>query len=58
MNWTDEVRSMLARDLAAPDEDVVLEIAQHAQAAWSERVADDVPADQAAIEVRALVRSS
>src|SRR5580765_3743922 len=57
MNWTNEVRSRLARHTAAPDEDVVLEIAQHAEAAWSERVADEVPADQAAAEVRALVDS-
>ena len=57
MNWTNEVRSRLARHTAAPDEDVVLEIAQHAQAAWSERVAEDVPADQATAEVRALVEN-
>ncbi len=55
MNWTTEVRSILARHGGAPDEDVVTELAEHAQAAWNESVADGVPPDRAEADVRALV---
>ena len=57
MNWTDEIRSILARHTATPDEDVVFELAQHAHAAWNASVAEGVPADQATADVRALVES-
>ena len=57
MDWIAEVRSTIARYTTTPDEDVVLELAQHAHAAWSERVADGVSSDQAGAEVRALVEA-
>src|SRR5262249_11421978 len=51
------IRSVLARYTRTPDEDVVLELAQHAKAVWDASVADGVPPDQATAEVRALVES-
>ncbi|HEX7779089.1 MAG TPA: ABC transporter permease, partial [Vicinamibacterales bacterium] len=52
MDWTPEVRSVLSRYQADPDEQVVLELAQHAAAAFEAERADGRSADEAAARIR------
>jgi predicted permease len=52
MDWTTDVRAALGRHRAEPDEQVVLEIAQHAAAAFEAARAEGRPPEQAAEEIR------
>lgn len=54
MDWTADIRQRLARHQAAPDEDVVLELAQHAAAAFEAARADGAGADEARDRVERL----
>lgn len=55
MNWRDEVRQSFANTGVSPDEDVVLELAQHADAAYESGRADGLSQDEARARVRHLV---
>jgi putative ABC transport system permease protein len=52
MDWSVDVRAALGRHRAEPDEQVVLEIAQHAAAAFEAARAEGRPPEQAAEEIR------
>ena len=52
MDWTTDVRAVLGRHRAEPDEQVVLEIAQHAAAAFEAARAEGRPEELAAEEIR------
>ena len=55
MDWTPEVRSVLSRYQADPDEQVVLELAQHAAAAFEAERADGRSAKEASVRIRQQV---
>ncbi len=52
IDWTSEVRAALGAHRADPDEQVVLELAQHAAAAFEAERADGRPPDEAAASIR------
>src|SRR6185369_6516971 len=52
MDWTVDVRAALRRNGAEPDEQVVLEIAQHAAAAFAAARAEGHPPEEAAEAIR------
>jgi predicted permease len=52
LDWSHEARAGLRRYQTDPDEQVVLELAQHAAAAFERERADDVPSDEAARRIR------
>ncbi len=55
MDWTPIVRAALTRHRSHPDENVVLELAQHAYAAWRAALAEGVAPDRAEVQIRSLV---
>jgi predicted permease len=55
MDWTAEIRGHLSQPGAMPDDDVVLELAQHATAAFEAARADGLDADAAGSHVRQLI---
>jgi predicted permease len=57
MDWTLEIRRHLSLQGATPDDDVVLELSQHASAAFEAARADGLNAEDAASHVRRLLES-
>ena len=55
MRWSEEIRSAFAGRGAVADEDVVAELAQHADAAYEAARAEGLPADQARAQVATLI---
>ena len=55
MDWQAEIRSELARHGRRVDDDVVEEMAQHAESAWHAARAEGAARDAAATRVRALI---
>src|ERR1051325_3242152 len=55
MNWTDIVRTSLARHRQPPDADVVEELAQHAAASFETARAEGLGVEEAEARVRTLV---
>ena len=55
MDWTREVRDLLGRYQADPDEQVILELAQHAAAAFEAERADGRSAEDASARIRQQV---
>lgn len=57
MDWRDEIRSTFSALGRRPDDDVVEEMAQHAEAAWQAARADGAAPDAATTRVRGLIES-
>src|SRR6187401_3093294 len=55
MDWTTRIRTELARHQTTPDDDIVLELAQHADAAFEAARAEGLSASEASVRVNDLI---